>query len=1333
MSGHSSLATSSLRTPGSGGVELQVLEARRLLAADPITADNPLWVVLPGEAVVDGVLNDAAWDSAFAIERTQAFWPDHTATVKLLGGAQGLFVGFEVKDTKLFADGRATSGATVGTAFRWEVELDDSMTLYFDPDNSRDEYFQGTDRAFGVGLGSQSDFTTQSGALRVSPITGPLALAKYVKGDGAGNAPDVNPGGALPTGLTWATALRGTVNNAADVDEGWSTEIFIPWTAVGFTGAPANGKTFGMNFDIIFDQAGGERDFTDHRSATDRFTSPTFMDDQITGVHSSYAATLAGIRGPVNYAQVVFLDPRAASKPAAITGMTAAETTGYSTRLNFTSPAAVSAGGLGSVSGYEIRYSTAAIATESDWIRAAEFRNAYTPRLAGLSESLRLIGLTPGTTYHVAVRAVDGAGNLGDLSNIVTFTTQTTTQDPSGGVRVVPSPMGRTLVNELGEPFAVVGDHLGLPWNYTRALYDGDVYDPGTGTYLNFYDNPSYEGPGEPYFDTLAAAGVTTMRVYLELQNYNYRAMMPRPAPDGLYWLEWRTGNGTLFNTQMRDFMHRVLEEAGKRGIHVIFSPFDSFSYDDAFLTEFPWAFTKGGPLDSIDNFFQNSQTLQLAKNRMQQLINWVDASPYSQYLLGWEMLSEWDSNWTLNPEGDPRPTATPADQNYGREDEFRRRSIWVDALAAYTRANDPQHLVLNSTIAQDPRGPEARVVYYSRNFDALTPHLYTNSNEEPVNSPDTDTKVRPAVENGALTAYWLTQRGDRAPIINGEWGMTRQDWIDAGRGLPRYSVDFTQAEDEAIFRTMAWSGLASGQAGMGLRISTEELSFALGGGLTQGYVLTDAMRALQKTFADFVGSTSLEIDFAHYAYDTLAGRITTQNSSGKTLKAWGTSDGAQGILYILQDGNRSTGQVTGGKVTIAGLRPDSIFDAEIWSTAAGVTGPLSTLNGLFTPDGELELTLPTFTTDVAVKFRARAGSGQAQKIVSVAYGDELITFALDNTLRPFARIEAVGSTASSIQNVGSLAGFTGRAVDMTPFIRDGLVHLAVTDENHHLWLFQGNTATSAWIVVDLTALIDAPGLTGDLTTYQPSWGAIHIAGLDARGHAINYWFAPGQTSWQFSDLTDLFDGPLMSGGLTGYVTGWDGLNLAGLNSAGEVIVYWWAPGLQDWETLNMTTLFSGPVLSGQLDAYVTPWGGLNIAGITSGGEVYTYWWAPGLGGEWQVANITDAAGGPVVAAGVEVAVSDDGGLNIFSMTSDSQVHLLRWTPATPAWSHTNISSAAGSTASTLSMPLGATSAGNKILLSGRSNGATRTLLTYAFNISALDWDVADTGLAVRV
>ena len=90
--------------------------------------------------------------------------------------------------------------------------------------------------------------------------------------------------------------------------------------------------------------------------------------------------------------------------------------------------------------------------------------------------------------------------------------------------------------------------------------------------------------------------------------------------------------------------------------------------------------------------------------------------------------------------------------------------------------------------------------------------------------------------------------------------------------------------------------------------------------------------------------------------------------------------------------------------------------------------------------------------------------------------------------------------------------------------------------------------------------------------------------------------------------MTGVYGGPTLKGGLTGFVTGWDGLTLAGLDDAGQVVIYWWAPGIaaynggdpNKWLTQNMTTDLAGPTFVGQLDAFVTSWGGLNIVGRTA-------------------------------------------------------------------------------------------------------------------------------------
>ncbi len=1293
---------------------LETLEPRQLLAADPVTPDNPLWVALPGTATIDGVLNEAAWSNAFTITRSQPFRDQSNATVKLMYGSTGLYVGIDVQDTNLWADGKGA-----GVAQRWEIETDDAMALYFDPNGSRDEFFQSDDRAFGVNTGNPED-------LPVNPFGN--KLVKWVKGDGAGGSPDVNPGGALATGLTWRTVRHGTVNDDSDVDVGWTTEMFLPWDALGLpiTG-PSNGKTIGMNFQLFFDNNGRDRDLTDYRVANggvDRWNNPAFIDDQIEGVHSSYSATQSGTHGPVNYAELMFLDPAAKSVPAAITNLATSHTTGYSSILTFTAPAGVSGTvPTGDVSSYQIRYSSSAITSEAAWVAASVFEQAYVPRLAGLSESLRLINLSPSTTYHVVVRGVDAAGNLGGLSNDLVITTQSTTQDVSGGLRLVPSPFGRTLVRENNQAFVAVGDHLGLSWNYTRNLYTGEVYNSVNNTFINFNTNPSYEGVAGPYFDALQAKGVNTMRVYLELQNV-YKPQTS-DLPRGTLWLESkRPGQATQFNADMRQFMLNVLKQADSHGMSIIFSPFDSFSYDEAFTTEFPWSFANGGPLASINDFFQNSATLGLAKARMDTVVGWLQSAefkPYAHRAIGWELLSEWDSyEWTLNSEGNAEP---------GRETEFRHRSQWINQLASYVRQQDPERLVFNSTVAIDPRGPIGRVIFLSRNFDVLSPHLYTSANEEPLNNPDVDRDVRAAVQNGTLTTYWGHLAENHRPVLNGEWGMTRAQWPG---GVVQYGTKFTQSEDESMYRAMIWSGFASGQFGTSLRIATEELNFPTGTNRTQGYILTDAMRNSQKTLSNFANSTGVMLDYAHFNYSSLATNLVVTSAAGKKLKSWGVSDRRQGIVYILRDGNLSTGNVTDGVVTISGLQLDSIMDIEIWSTAAGATAPLATISDQFVSTGQLTFAVPTFAKDVAIKFKARASAGQSQRVVSIDAGTDLITFYLDQGNQPIARLQSSTTGAVTLQDISSIARFTGKVVDMDPFVLNGIVYLAVTDVNHHLWLFKGTTANSSWTVEDLTASINAPGLTSDLTHYIPSWGTIQIAGLDARGHAVNYFYQPGvSTAWQFSDLTVAFNGPIMKRGLTGYVAPWDGINFAGLNEAGEVIVYWWSLELLQtgWQTFNMTTYANGPTFVNQLDAYVTPWGGLNIAGRTSSGELFTYWWAPGT--QWNVSSITQAAGAPLTSNGTEVTVSGDGGINLFSTDGGNALTVLRWTPADPIWRYTDISTSTNGKG--VELPLGASAIGGRMIVSGRASGATKSLLVFTFDTTTKLWSGVDTGTAIEI
>lgn len=110
--------------------------------------------------------------------------------------------------------------------------------------------------------------------------------------------------------------------------------------------------------------------------------------------------------------------------------------------------------------------------------------------------------------------------------------------------------------------------------------------------------------------------------------------------------------------------------------------------------------------------------------------------------------------------------------------------------------------------------------------------------------------------------------------------------------------------------------------------------------------------------------------------------------------------------------------------------------------------------------------------------------------------------------------------------------------------------------------------------------------------------------------------------------------------GLTVF-TNADGVpHVAGLTSVGEVILYFReqpdGPGTLSWWTgVNLSRAhlaeqgLSTPVFADELDAFATPWGGLNIAGIDQNGAVSVLWWSP-MNAVWSFDRLSDAAGADV-------------------------------------------------------------------------------------------------------
>jgi len=97
----------------------------------------------------------------------------------------------------------------------------------------------------------------------------------------------------------------------------------------------------------------------------------------------------------------------------------------------------------GSADHYEVRLSTSLI-NDSTWDSAWLIGSAPAPLPAGARQSLVVRGLTRGTTYYFAIKAIDDVGNVSPLSNVVRWDWILDTAPPA-------APAGVTAAAENGD------------------------------------------------------------------------------------------------------------------------------------------------------------------------------------------------------------------------------------------------------------------------------------------------------------------------------------------------------------------------------------------------------------------------------------------------------------------------------------------------------------------------------------------------------------------------------------------------------------------------------------------------------------------------------------------------------------------------------------------------------------------------------------------------------------------------------------------------------------------------------------------------------------------
>lgn len=281
-------------------------------------------------------------------------------------------------------------------------------------------------------------------------------------------------------------------------------------------------------------------------------------------------------------------------------------------------------------------------------------------------------------------------------------------------------------------------------------------------------------------------------------------------------------------------------------------------------------------------------------------------------------------------------------------------------------------------------------------------------------------------------------------------------------------------------------------------------------------------------------------------------------------------------------------------------------------------------------------------------------------------------TWTVRNLHSEISNIELVTSSLTVFVSQGQKAHIAGLTADGEVMLFN---QTGGSNNNGYVWTARNLSDT------DLSDNgLPTPQFASPLTSYVTSWNGLNIVGLDEDGDIRAIWWAPGRDSWTTSNLSSITGAPALRGSVAPYLTSWGAINLSGVNDDGDVIVTWWIPSFGgEWVQSNLTALRDGPALAGgSIATWVTPWGGTNILGRNINGDVLVYWWAPGLGpGQWNFTNLTQLIDGAETLTGPIAGFSSPSGVvNVFGSAADGELIRYWWRPG-DAWQWENVSGTA--------------------------------------------------------
>lgn len=283
----------------------------------------------------------------------------------------------------------------------------------------------------------------------------------------------------------------------------------------------------------------------------------------------------------------------------------------------------------------------------------------------------------------------------------------------------------------------------------------------------------------------------------------------------------------------------------------------------------------------------------------------------------------------------------------------------------------------------------------------------------------------------------------------------------------------------------------------------------------------------------------------------------------------------------------------------------------------------------------------------------------------------------LSAELRPmFAIRNGDGSwTRIDLLNEAGGPGVQGRLVTWSD-ARDGSTYVAARSDAGVIVYERKSDGT--WSVRNLSQQLNRPKIDGELTVFIENNGRAHISGLTAAGKLLDYKMmgvrnAQGAWRWSFLNVSNThlaFRGramPAMAGEFESFVTPRGSWNVVGLDTQGNIQLFFKEKGLR-WDVVNLSEFAGTPILSGGLTVYQGADRSIGIVGTAANGNTWITGFIEGQG--WRVTN---ASLGKTVAkkmrgGGLAAYVNEDGVRHIVGLNAAGRIVMYKYNAATDRW-----------------------------------------------------------------